>query len=405
MSSSGTVTQTAPTDHGASGNDHAPRLPSITGLRFIAAFGVFAYHVMPLLPSLPLIHPLLMAGQAGVSFFFILSGFVLTWSYRFGDPARSFWRRRVARIVPNHVVTWAIGIPVAVARFGAWPHFGAMLATLTLVQSWIPESAVFFGVNGVAWSLSCEALFYALFPWLIGPVLRLGARGRLVVMAGCLAILAALQLGVWAAVGSVVANSNRAPFWWVSVLPLSRLPEFVFGMCAAALLRDAATRWRDRTQAGHRYDGSALPVSLAGLLALVTIYGAGEFPIVLVAGWLTLIPFTLLICAAAWSDVVGRAGLMARSWAVRLGEWSFAFYLVHQLVLRIVQWAWGHLPDRMSATDWRLAQIAIDLALAVLASGALYRFVEVPFERRLRPRRQPRELALKVSQPAGSPPE
>jgi peptidoglycan/LPS O-acetylase OafA/YrhL len=46
-----------------------------------------------------------MASATGVSFFFVLSGFVLTWSARPDDIATGFWRRRIARIYPVHLVT------------------------------------------------------------------------------------------------------------------------------------------------------------------------------------------------------------------------------------------------------------------------------------------------------------
>ena len=361
-------------------SDHAARLPSITGLRFIAAFGVFAYHILPISPQWRWLHPLMMSGQAGVSFFFVLSGFVLTWSYRPGDRARPFWQRRMARILPNQIVTWAIGIPVSAARFGALPHFWPLLTTLTLTQAWVPDHAAYFGVNGVAWSLSCEALFYALFPLLIGPVLRASRRGRVATMLGCVLALAAVQLGSWFSVGYAVGDAARDAFWWVSVLPVSRLPEFVFGMVAAAALRERST-----------FEVPLLPAALG---TLGSLYLAGMFPIVTIAGWLTIVPFGVLICAAAQSDRTGRSGMLATRWAVRLGEWSFAFYMTHQLVLRMVDRAWP-------LKGWSGLQIGLDLGLAVLAAALLYRFVEVPAERRLRPRQRAVAAPEPVSVVAG----
>jgi peptidoglycan/LPS O-acetylase OafA/YrhL len=352
-------------ENAAPGAGRPPRLPSLTGLRFFAALGVFAYHVLGLIPVPHVLRPLFMAGQSGVSFFFVLSGFVLTWSFRPG-AAREFWQRRIARVVPSHVVTWVIGIPAAAARFGAWPHAVPLLATLGLVQSWIPQQSAFFGVNGVAWSLSCEAFFYALFPLLIPVVRRLGPRQRRSAATLCLLALALPQLGAWWAVGDSVAQSSGLTFWLVSVLPLSRLPEFVFGMLVAQACRD-----------GQR---SPVPLRVAVLLSVTAGYLAGLFPTAVVAGWLTALPFGLVLWAAADRDLAGRAGRLAGRWPVRLGEWSYAFYLCHQLVLRLVGWRWP-------AGHWWIAQVTVDLVLAGLASAALYRWVEVPFERRLRPTR------------------
>jgi peptidoglycan/LPS O-acetylase OafA/YrhL len=387
----GAVQQTPAGTSGAPGqHDHATRLPSITGLRFIAAFGVFGYHVLPLAPRWGVLHPLLMAGQAGVSFFFVLSGFVLTWSDRPGDGAVNFWRRRVARIVPTHLLTWAVGIPVTLAVFGALPRLWPLVGTFTLTQAWFPDKSVFFGVNGVAWSLSCEALFYALFPVLIVVVRRTGARSRLWLMAGCVLTLAVWQLGLWFVTGGAVGDAVRVAFWLVSVIPLGRLPEFVLGMLAARHLAAADERAASTGTPAVWLGGLRLPgIASTALLTLIALYLAGCFPIVVIAGWLTVVPFVLLICAAAQSDLSGRPGLLATTWAVRLGEWSFAFYMCHQLVLRSVQWLAGRLLGWSPPVHgWWPLQIGVDLALALLAAALCYRYLEVPAERRLRPIRR-----------------
>lgn len=360
-------------DSGTAGTARAARLPSITGLRAIGAFGVFAYHVLTITPQTRLTQPLFMAGQAGVSFFFVLSGFVLTWSRRDADgtnspdsanSAKNFWRRRVARIVPAHVVTWCIGIFAAFVRFGSWPTLASLGFGLTLTQAWVPRSPIFFGVNGVAWSLSVEALFYLTFPLWIKLIPRASRTTLLLAAAGCVAALAALQLTTWAIVGSNrVVDSTHVPFWLISVLPVSRLPEFLLGILFACYLR-----------AGHSWRLRLLP---AGVIALATAYTAGTFPNVVVAGWLTALPFALLICSAAASDSAGRRSVFARPWFVRLGEWSFAFYLCHQLVLRFLSKLWP-------SGRWLLLEVAIALALSIGSAAMLYRYVEVPAERRLR---------------------
>ena len=86
-----------------------PTLHTLTALRWPAAFAVFAFHVAPFFLGTSLQTPIVYltsAGPAGVSFFFVLSGFVLTWSRRTGDRRRDFYRRRFARIYPLHLVTW-----------------------------------------------------------------------------------------------------------------------------------------------------------------------------------------------------------------------------------------------------------------------------------------------------------
>ena len=344
--------------------NQVPRLPSLTGLRFLAALGVFAFHSQSMLPPWTFLRPLLTSGQSGVSFFFLLSGFVLTWSAAATRPtARTFWRRRAARILPSYLLTWVMGIPVTFVAFGAWPTAWAVVTTGTLTQSWIDEKSIFFGVNGVGWSLSCEMLFYAAFPLLLRWVTALVPRSLLGTAGVCVALMAVLSAVGFVIGGAAVADQSGTAFWVVSILPLSRLPEFLIGMVAARAVRlgsvpVARLRWA---------------VPLAGAAG----YVAALFPTPVVAGWLTAVPFTFLICAAAGSDLRGQPGPLSRRWLVRLGTWSFAFYLTHQLVIRLSAWLWP-------VTSALLLHLVVDLAAAMAVSAVLHYGVEVPAERRWR---------------------
>ena len=75
------------------------RLPSLTGMRFFAALMVFAFHAIVLNPftseGAQTVTNTVFGGGGftGVTFFFILSGFVLTCAVRPRDSAPRFWRR------------------------------------------------------------------------------------------------------------------------------------------------------------------------------------------------------------------------------------------------------------------------------------------------------------------------
>ncbi|WP_255544132.1 acyltransferase [Micromonospora sp. ATA51] len=77
----------APTTGAARASAVAGRLPSLTGLRWVAALLVFGFHVATMrIVAEPdyqaVVDWLFTLGLSGVEFFFILSGFVLVWSYR-----------------------------------------------------------------------------------------------------------------------------------------------------------------------------------------------------------------------------------------------------------------------------------------------------------------------------------
>lgn len=343
------------------------RLPSLTGLRFVAAFLVFCFHisVSGLLAPSSTQHAfarLAGAGAVGVSFFFVLSGFVLAWSARRGDTARAFWRRRAAKIYPNYVVAFVISV-IGLYATGHAVGFLVGAANLGLVQAWWPDPGVYFGANSVSWSLACEAFFYALFPALL-PVLRRIRPERLWASA---AVCAAAVFAVPVVAALLPAERH---YWFVYIFPPVRLLEFVLGILMALVVQSG--RW------------PRIPVWSVGVLLVVAYAVTPYFPPDAETSAVTLIPFALLIPAVAVADVEGKRSVWRSRSAVWLGEISFAFYLVHQSVIVDLMRgldAQGSAPAKASA----LAVGALVLSLAL--AGLMHRFVEVPAMRRLGHRR------------------
>jgi peptidoglycan/LPS O-acetylase OafA/YrhL len=340
------------------------RLPSLTSARFFAALVVVGVHLAPLVGHDGVAH-VLGRGGVGVSFFFLLSGFVLAWSARPGDTPARFYRRRFARVWPLHAVTWAVAVlAVGVVDRGGVPTGGQLLA-LPLLQAWVPDSEVYFAANGVAWSLSCEMFFYALFP-LVLVLLRDRSLRVLALTAGaCTAVVLALS--------SFDPTASDLQQWAGSVLPVSRLPEFVLGVAAACAVRAG---WRPPLPLG--------PVlGLTGAaLALTVVAPPGP-----AQAACTIVPFALLVPALALADVDGTPTGLRGPWLVRLGEWSFALYLCHQILFNVAD-------ELLADPALRLLGGLALVPLSVAASGVLHVLVERPAERRLRGEQRRSELAL-----------
>jgi peptidoglycan/LPS O-acetylase OafA/YrhL len=350
-----------------------PRLDSLTGMRFLAALAVFGYHVSFLF-SLPRWSSSLLApGPVGVSFFFILSGFVLTWSHPANDRPKRFYQRRFARIAPNHVVTWIMALGVLAVE-GRAITASTTLPSLALVQAWVPNASIYFGANGVAWSLACEAFFYALFPLILLTAVRMPARRRPAIMVG--AVMAILLL----AVASRVVLSGPARLWFPYIFPPARLPEFLLGVLLALEVRDG--RW------------PYVPM-LPAVVCAAAAYA--------IAGWVnepfrwisvTVVPFVVLIGSAAHADLKGRPSLFRARGLVVLGVWSYAFYLLHQLLLRLAQ-----VLHVGGGPAHALLWTPILLAITVGSAALLFVLVERPLERGLRPRVRSRDSILTESPP------
>jgi peptidoglycan/LPS O-acetylase OafA/YrhL len=277
---------------------------------------------------------------------------VLTWSARPGQAATSIWRRRAAKIYPNHVVAWFVAL-LGLALLGAHELSVVSVALgAVLLQAWVPAESVYFAVNTPAWSLSCEAAFYLAFPLLIRWISRVT---RLWWLAGLLAVGVALV--------PVVAMLFPPPveYWFVYVFPVTRVLEFALGMVTARIVMTG--RWL-----GLR----PLPASVLVLVAyFASAHVPGTFGFVAV----TLVPLTLLIAAVAVSDVDGTRSLWRSRPMVWLGEVSFAFYLVHHFVIRTI--AEGL--DELGVTGIpAFVPATLMFSVSLLAAWLLYRFVEKP---------------------------
>lgn len=208
------------------------KLHGLTILRFVAAFYVFLFHFHIRVPLLGAGHAsnVLTNGAAGMTIFFILSGFVLSYAYDETLNTRQYLLSRFARIYPAYAFAVIASFFVLPIDPSGQTGFLNILANIFSVQGWF-ASLFPIGINGGTWSLSVEWFFYLLFPFILPPIVCLRAAGLL-----------ALMLIMWAAMYGVgyvdLATNNHAGSWiMLYSLPLARLPEFIFGVCIALFFR------------------------------------------------------------------------------------------------------------------------------------------------------------------------
>jgi peptidoglycan/LPS O-acetylase OafA/YrhL len=366
------------------------RLDSLTGLRWWAAFAVFAHHMTNLAP-LP-VHKVLAFGTYGVTLFFVLSGFVLTWSARPGVTAATFYWRRLARIHPSHLVALLLAVPVFYS-FSPEPadwwvkpvSAGILLLSVVLLQAWSLDPVVMYSGNPAAWTLTCEYFFYALHPALHRLFGRTRARGALILTVLTFAAALLHRAAVW-----------HWPASWLAQVPhpVVRLSEFVIGI---GIARALLTGWRVPLRPLWCYLGAGalvgwLVVSQGRSFDSPALEFAADVARIGKAEWIT-VACAAMIAAVAWSDLQGRRSLLRGRTLVRLGEWSFAFYLVHATFIYALRDVYGLQPVAWSNLLWYVPLLLVSLA----AAAALHHAVERPVERRLRAWRDNREKSRAAS--------
>lgn len=340
-----------------------PRLlPRLTSFRAYAAFGVFLAHIDNTISWAPT-QWLGQMGTTGVTFFFVLSGFVLTWSIRGDSAPWRFYRRRFARIYPAALVS---GLIAAVLIADGAPDLrGGLLGAVTtvlLVQAWFVGAYPTYAYNGVEWTLSCEAFFYALLPFIVR-VAR-GWRSRVIVSA----TIGAVGTGLAATI-VLIHFGHRFDIAYTD--PLVRLPEFMAGVGLALLVLRG---WRP-----------TFPLWGSLLLLGAGAAAAHHWPSYSLMDYFMLPGFIALISSGVGADLRARPGFLASRPSVFLGELSFCFYLVHSLVNSafITHTDWHH--HRYSLVGGLFRSLIL-LAVSLVAAVLLRQLVELPMQRRLRPR-------------------
>jgi peptidoglycan/LPS O-acetylase OafA/YrhL len=338
------------------------RLSALTGLRFVAASMVFVLHSMPQPEKW-------LALDQGVSFFFVLSGFILTYIYPDLPnlaAVKQFYIARIARLWPLHLLTTLFVVGIA-----GIPSFKALVLNALLLQAWVPIQKIYFSYNAVAWSISTEVFFYLVFPLLI-PSLEKNWYWKLFGSAFLVLTLIAACNSFGLPLFSLNEVSAHGLLY---ISPLSRIFEFIAGMCCCL-------GW-GTLQAKAPHNGfwtfTLAEVSAIALTIVLLIYPFPfAHPAIGPAGLLWIMRtsampgFCLIIVVFAF----GR-GLVSQLLGSKLleflGEISFAIYLIHVLVIGTYR---SELKEALAVSP--SADFAITVAIALLAATAMHLLIERP---------------------------
>ncbi len=297
--------------------------------------------------------------EAGVDVFFVISGFVMTYSSArlFGrrGAARLFLARRVARVVPLYWLFTTLTLAVALAAprllndpiSGGWP---AVVASYLFIP-WPRQDGAMQPLFRLGWTLNYEMLFYGVFaPFLLGGR-KAGAAG--VVLAIC---------GLAAAGQSLRPTNPQLGFWTDPIVV-----EFAYGVALGAL----------------RTEGVRLP--RAGSLLLLG-FGVAAFAVVGVDDTQRRalsygLPAACLVAGGALGPGWSNRSRLSRA-ALSLGDASYALYLVHPYPMRGLREIWLRvgLGGSGGIVSYILAAIALSCGLAVW----LHRRLEIPLVRAAR---------------------
>ncbi len=341
---------------------------SLTAFRFLVAFYVFLFHINIRAPLLGegMLGDFVAQGAVGMTMFFMLSGFILSHAYDgIKIDLRAYFWNRVARIYPIYALAALMALPwlskdiLAECAASSWLYgllAGAILIVfgLLLLQAWLPQTFALWN-NSASWSVSNEAFFYALFPYL-SDLLRAVKASRLLMILTAVSFLSAMVPA--SAIVFSKAPDSSALFY---ASPMFRLPEFVAGIATYHLMQQ--TEWTARVQA------LLVLVLLAGL-AHLALLGA-ILPGYTLHNWL-LIPAVGAALVLLYKLESAKARIPGGAVAVWLGRISYSFYSFQFHVLAGL--SWFTTPE----TVGHFSFLCLAFSLLLVVSAVAHHFVEEP---------------------------
>jgi peptidoglycan/LPS O-acetylase OafA/YrhL len=348
----------------------------LTTLRLFAAAAIVIFH----LPWHDFSGQPALGG--GVTFFYILSGFILShvhFEMRGMHENMLFWIARFARIWPVHFFTFLLLLASCKYNFILGQHYFVPKAALnlSLLQAWIPASSVNFSFNGVSWSLSCESFFYFLFPFVLPLAKKYPFSSILISFVISLSVMLAGKFIFQENSGHSVFSANSVAI----VNPVCRLFNFVLG-CSTYMIWQ---RWPFTVQSNFISKFTFWTIVEIGVLAAVGIISYlltsrlhlcfGSIPAQI--DWLEWILISPIFAIVIWVFAF-QGGFISKVFSWRIlcygGEISFSIYMVHQIVFRFASdWFGFSSPHPIAIFFW----IIVSLILAML----IFHFVEVPARR------------------------
>lgn len=378
------------------------RLDALTSLRFFAAFAIVIEHSRgSFLSETVLVQwPL----DQAVSFFFVLSGFVLFHVYPQLPNKQAiggFLLARVARIWPAHLgalLVLLLFMGNQIHRLLGTDSPVIVTANLLLVHAWIPLRDFYFSLNDVSWTISTEMAFYLLFPLLI---LRFRSTwhwkllGAAALLIGLMAICTVRKIPLYSDDYNGVTTTGL-----LYINPLARLFEFVLGMCCGLWWHRIRPRLGSNVMAWTVAELGAFAVALwcvqNGRLHMAVLVQASPLPVA--QDWLVHASGCFGFAVLIWVMASG-AGLIGRALTfpplIFLGEISYGIYLFHQVLILGYSFHLDIMPPLPTVLQWPAYLVAL-----LMVSSLSYFSLEQPLRAKIRAVGQRRRWQFQLA-PAG----
>lgn len=330
---------------------------SLSILRIIFILLIFLEHYP--------ITPLRVGGEA-VCFFFILSGFVL--SYGYGNKLaigvityKEFLVRRLTKLYPLHWLLLPIGFWITRNVFNQTFYY--IPANVLLLQSWIPNHYSYYSGNGLSWFLSTIAFLYMVFPYLWKCLSRLTIKWWIVIYVILIVLRSFLEF----------ITPSEVKTAWLYISPFTRWMDFTVGIITFFIYREL--------QSKNNFNKILLRLfalfSIILTISTFCITYKVSYPLALF--WIS---YSCLICGSILFESVYKDNFQYFPKLSRiindLSNISFSFYLLHQIIILVL---FNHRPFNMLNEE--LPRFIAILVICMIMAYLSFHYFEKPIAKRL----------------------
>ncbi|MBO6282552.1 MAG: acyltransferase [Pseudobutyrivibrio sp.] len=311
------------------------KINSLQALRAIAFIGIFLAHAR-ITYSWP---------KLGVSIFFCMSGFLMTYIYMDRDLPRSikdaflFSVKKIKKLYLLHIITMVavviIELWIRKANGNPFEEAGALIRNIILniflLQSWYPDSSVNVALNGVAWYLSVALFLYMLFPFILCWIKAKG-KSTVVISASLFVVLQVLLSYVFVLKAGVGVRYT----WFMYCFPVFRIGDFIAGCALGKVIYNR--RVKESASDIIVYTVIEIVALIIGVIFSIWLEIPSEEPYLLaIKNWSS----GYIIMAVLWIYLFYRCkGLLTKALSNRLlialGDISPQAFLIHYVIVRLV---------------------------------------------------------------------
>ncbi|QNK77413.1 acyltransferase [Winogradskyella sp. PAMC22761] len=333
------------------------QLSQLTFTRFLAAISIVIYHygldVFPF--NLEVIKHLFSQSYLGVSYFFVLSGFVLVIAYGNKEEIqfRNFIKRRIARIYPLYIFAIFLSVFFSLVRIDL--NLIDFVLNIFMIQNWFPDKAMV--INYPGWSICAEFFFYISFPLLFNNFYNKVSLNKIIFSVVLFQLIIILVVNIYSSL-------------YFKYLPIVHIGQFMMGNITGLIFLKK-----------RNIDSRTWKLLLIILFTIIVIV----FPFENLKYDLGIMSIFFAVFIYLFSENRGPiARFFKTNFLIYLGEISYGIYILQYPV-----WLWSRIMFKQIYKITGIAEIPyqyifwINIFLLIVFSAFCYKYIEMPLRNKI----------------------